>query len=766
MKEYLTRILILCAAVTFLACVMLSGCSQNDDDSITSLSQLNEEGRIIAVSSDAPEEVSVRKDFPNATVNSYTDVYPVYTEIAQGKTDACIHARVEMEQAVKNGVSGVRILDETYCENTVAVGISRVTPLPDLKNKINAFLQEIRDDGTLDDLYDRWVVEGDETMPDIPVPENPEGTLRVATTGTAMPYTYYIGTELAGYDIELARRFAAWLGMELEFKVYDWNGLLSAAQGGDVDCIMSNLYYTEEHAETIDFSDALFQVEVTAMVKDDGESEQAQGIYDSIDELDRKEIGVQTGTTAAEVIQERLPNAQISYFSTFPDMSAALKAKKIDGFPGDGLVVRMMAAEDSSLFIMDEKLRSYDCGVVLPKNEKGDKLRKELNEWIAEKKENGELDALADKWVEAPEEERTIPDYHSFPATNGVLKVTTEGTFPPMNYYRGEELVGMEVDMCARFCEAYGYGLDISSMNFDGMLAAVQTGKYDFALSGIAITEERKQSVNFSDPYYTGGYQMAVLKAEDAASGAAIVSAVSDFFRQAAASFEKTFIRENRWKLLLWGSCTTLLITVLSVLFGTILGFVVYLICREGHPVMDTLTRFCVWLVQGMPGVVFLLILYYIIFGKVSISGTWVSVVGFTLIFAAAVIMMLKTGVGAVSAGQMQAAAALGYTERKAFFRVVLPQTVPHIMPTYIGQVTALIKATSVVGYIAVQDLTKMGDIIRSRTYEAFFPLISVAVIYFVLAGILTFLVRRLGRVLDVKGRRNGMLLRGVKLHD
>ena len=765
MKGSLIRILILCAAVALLSCAILSGCSKRGD-SITSISQLNEKGRIIAVSSDAPEEVRVRKDFPNATINGYTDVYPVYAKVAQGKTDACIHARVEMEQALKNGVTGVRILDETYCDNTVAVGISRVTPIPDLKNKINAFLQELQNDGTLDDMYERWVVEGDETMPDIPAADNPGGTIRVATTGTAMPYTYFVGTDLAGYDIELARRFAAWLGMELEFKVYDWNGLLSAAQGGDADCIMSNLYYTEEHAESIDFSDALFKVEVAAMVKDDGKSTQARGAYASIDELNGKRIGVQTGTTAAEVIKERLPNAQISYFSTFPDMEAALKAEKIDGFPGDGLVVRMMAAEDSSLFVMDEKLRSYDCGVVLPKNEKGDRLGKELNEWIAKAKESGELDAMVDKWVEEPEEKRTIPDYRSFPATNGVLKVTTEGTFPPMNYYRGEELAGMEVDLCARFCEAYGYGLDISSMNFDGMLAAVQTGKYDFALSGIAITNERQQSVNFSDPYYTGGYQMAVLKAKDTASASSIGSAASDFFGRVAASFEKTFLREDRWKLLLWGSATTLFITVLSVLLGTILGFVVYLACRGGNPVMNTLTRFSIWLVQGMPVVVFLMILYYIVLGKVSISGTWVSVIGFTFIFGAAVFMMLKTGVGAIGAGQMQAAAALGYTERMAFFRVVLPQAVPHILPTYLGQVTALIKATSIVGYIAVQDLTKMGDVIRSRTYEAFFPLISVAVIYFVLAGILNALVGRFGRLLDVRRRRNGMLLKGVKLHD
>ena len=127
---------------------------------------------------------------------------------------------------------------------------------------------------------------------------------------------------------------------------------------------------------------------------------------------------------------------------------------------------------------------------------------------------------------------------------------------------------------------------------------------------------------------------------------------------------------------------------------------------------------------------------------------------------------MLETGVKAVDKGQAEAALALGYSDRRAFFRVVLPQTVTHILPTYLGQVTALIKATAVVGYIAIQDLTKMGDIIRSRTYEAFFPLISVAVIYFVLAGILSFLVKRIGLLLDARHRRYGLLLKGVKTHD
>ena len=209
-----------------------------------------------------------------------------------------------------------------------------------------------------------------------------------------------------------------------------------------------------------------------------------------------------------------------------------------------------------------------------------------------------------------------------------------------------------------------------------------------------------------------------------------------------------------------------MLITVLSILFGTVLGFVAFMLCRNGNPIANTVTRFCVWLVQGMPVVVLLMILYYIIFGKVNISGAAVSVVGFTLVFGSAVYGMLRAGVKAIDRGQIEAAYALGYTNRKAFFRIILPQALPHFMPAYKGEITALIKATAVVGYVAVQDLTKMGDIVRSRTYEAFFPLIAVAVIYFILAAILTFIVNRIEIRIDPSRRSKQQILKGVKTDD
>ena len=299
-------------------------------------------------------------------------------------------------------------------------------------------------------------------------------------------------------------------------------------------------------------------------------------------------------------------------------------------------------------------------------------------------------------------------------------------------------------------------------MNFDGLLPAVQSGKADFVAACVAITEERAESVNFSDPYYTAATVMAVLKADDAAAGAA----TDDAQGGVAASFYKTFIREDRWKLFASGTLTTLLITLLSILFGTLGGFAVFMLCRNGNPVANGVTRFSMWLVQGMPMVVLLMILYYIIFGSVAISGIAVAVVGFTLTFGAAVFGLLKMGVGAVDGGQYEAAYALGYSNRRTFFRIILPQALPHILPAYRGEAVGLIKATAIVGYIAVQDLTKMGDIVRSRTYEAFFPLIAITVIYFMLEGLVKLLVSGATGRLDPRRRRAEEILKGVKTDD
>ena len=126
----------------------------------------------------------------------------------------------------------------------------------------------------------------------------------------------------------------------------------------------------------------------------------------------------------------------------------------------------------------------------------------------------------------------------------------------------------------------------------------------------------------------------------------------------------------------------------------------------------------------------------------------------------------MKIGVGAIDRGQYEAAYALGHSNIQTFYRIILPQAIPHVLPAYQGEIIGLLKATAVVGYIAVQDLTKMGDIVRSRTYEAFFPLIAVTIIYFILESLFTFVINRIRFVCDPKNRKPEQILKGVDIHD
>ena len=167
-----------------------------------------------------------------------------------------------------------------------------------------------------------------------------------------------------------------------------------------------------------------------------------------------------------------------------------------------------------------------------------------------------------------------------------------------------------------------------------------------------------------------------------------------------------------------------------------------------------------------MPTVLLLMILYYIIFGSTRLSGTIVAIVGFTLIFACSMYDMLSVGFGAVGNGQYEAATALGYSERQSFFKILLPQAARHFLPIYKNEVVTLIKETSVAGYIAIQDLTKISDLVRARTYQAFFALIFTAIIYFVISGALTRIVGIVEKKIDPKRRPKDKILEGITVEE
>ena len=372
--------------------------------------------------------------------------------------------------------------------------------------------------------------------------------------------------------------------------------------------------------------------------------------------------------------------------------------------------------------------------------------------------EHNAIQAAWKKWTGADESVKTMPE-QDWPGSNGTVKVAACDTLEPMSYAgEGGELKGFDLEVILMMARELDVHVEFIGMEFSAVLSSVQSGKALLGAGSIIATDERRESVDFID-YQPAAFVLVVRTRAEA-------EAKPGFLDEIKASFHKTFIREGRWKLFIKGVLTTLAITLLTVFFGTLLGFMVFMLCRNGNPAANLITCFCLWLVQGMPMVVLLMILYYIIFGSVSISGIVVAVVGFTLTFGAAVFGLLKMGVGAVDNGQYEAAYALGYSNRRTFFKIILPQALPHVMPAYKGEIVGLIKATAIVGYIAVQDLTKMGDIVRSRTYEAFFPLIAITIIYFVLEGLIGLVVSRIGTNINPKKRSRESILKGVKTDD
>jgi len=794
-RVYTVQKRILCFLVLIL--LLWAGAACAESGWIASREDLN--GKRMGIVTGTSFEAPTLQYFPDSQYlyyNSYTDVAAA---LINKKIDGFLGDEPTLRILVGE-VPEITYLPEKLVSDEYAFGFDKSGQRADmLRGQFNEMLAEIKADGTLNALCDKWF--GDDEDAKVVDLKNgytgENGKLNVVTTTTDVPFSYVKDNQYVGLSIELVEMFCRRFGYTPVIEDVDYSACMPGLVSGKYDMCASSMAITEERKESISFSDPFYQGGIVLTVrKADAPTQTAesaglsgQSTVSGLDALNGKRIGVQTGTTFDKIVLETLPDAKVSYFNSYPDMAAALEANKIDAFPGDEPVIRLMAAENDRLTVLEERMDDFDFGIALPKTEAGEKLLAEINAWLASVKQSGELAQITQKWTDGPESEKTVPDYASFPATNGVLTLATEGAYAPMNYYLGKDVVGMEIDMIARFCEANGYGLKVVPMLIDGILPAIQSGKADFAAAGLTITEERKESVYFSDPYYTGGTVMAILKSKAAAPaqqtanmGITSVPAVlkaeqlqqssdpaeqqESFWDGIVASFNKTFIRENRWELFWNGVLTTLLITVLSILFGTALGFLVFMLCRNGNIVANGVTRFCMWLVQGMPMVVLLMILYYIIFGSVAISGIFVAVIGFTLTFGAAVFGLLKMGVGTIDRGQYEAAYALGYANRRTFFRIILPQAIPHILPAYKGEIVGLIKATAVVGYIAVQDLTKMGDIVRSRTYEAFFPLIAVTVIYFVLEGLLGFLVSKIQIRMNPKKRKPENILKGVNLHD
>ena len=675
-------------------------------------------------------------DLPVALKNHKIDMY------VDDEPTAIIYSREYTNQYISRD-----IVDDNY-------GIIFSNDNAALQVRFNEFLREFSDNGGMDRLKAAYIERtGADTAVDFSTLTGENGTVNLSVAGTTEPFDYVRDGQYEGYEIALIAAFCREYGYALEIENTNFSGVISAVSSGRSDMGAACISITEERTKSILFSDPIYYGHIV-LVENKNEFEDL-GL--TVDELAGSRVGVIAGTLFDGIARENIPDCAVLYYNSYEEMSQALTDGKIDAYINDGPVARYLTNRISDHHILTY-LNDDSYGIMMPKTEKSEKLRDQINEFLENANKTGILDEIEDVWFGNDEAAKVI-DTDSLSSENGVLSLAVyseEG--PPVCYEKDGSLVGYDLDIVAHFCKEYGYGLEITDYTLADLFYAVKSGKCDMAASSLIITEERAEQMLISDPIYYGGTALVVSLPPNELDPEG-----TGFFERIERSFIRTFIDEDRWQLFLGGIGVTLLIALLSIVFGSLFGFLIYFfIYRSPHApirLLDVLGN----IIEKNPVVVILMILYYIIFGKTGVNGIIVAIISMTLMFSNSVLRLIKTGEETVGKGQYEAALALGYTENSSFLRIIFPQSLRYILPGYKSAIVSLIKDTAIVGYIAVQDLTRVSDIIRSRTYEAFFPLIATAVIYYLMARGLEALINLINFSSDPRRKEKDPILKGVK---
>ena len=466
-------------------------------------------------------------------------------------------------------------------------------------------------------------------------------------------------------------------------------------------------------------------------------------IYQSLSDLSGKKVGVMTGSYHEGVIEKNYPEVEAMRIDYAADLAQALVAKQCEAAVFDDYVFLYHSQTIKGLTAMKDPLSVSDMGFCFGKG-KNVELRERFNEFLKKIKEEGTYQEMYDKWLYHANEAE-MPDIQ-LPEDSNPIRIATSSTSPPMDFIKNGELVGFDIELATRFAHHIGRGLVWSDMTFASMIPALISGTQDMIAGAVVITPARAESVDFSDPYFECGATVAIRSENTLGYMAEDNVQKEGFIESVKKGFVRNVIEENRYLMILNGLKLTALISLFASLFGTILGGLVCWMRMSRWAVLRQLAGIYVSLMRGTPVLVLLMLMFYVVFAGTSVDAVMVSIITFGMNFAAYVSEMFRSSIGSVDKGQTEAGIALGFTPVKTFCYIVMPQAFKQVLPVYKGELISLVKMTSIVGYIAVQDLTKVGDIIRSRTFDAFFPLIMVAILYFILSWIFATILDFIGK--------------------
>ncbi|MBQ2621692.1 MAG: ABC transporter substrate-binding protein/permease [Thermoguttaceae bacterium] len=503
-------------------------------------------------------------------------------------------------------------------------------------------------------------------------------------------------------------------------------------------------------------------------------------IISSIEQLNdpKYTVAVQMGTSGVPAAFEVLPKANIKQLeSDLVSNCMEVETGKVDAFLADRPTQEWFAISHPKVVVLPDDAAEGHLVIGAAKGREA--LIEQVNEFIRQIKADGTYQAMYKRWLLTTDP--VLPDDLPKPTNpTKTLKIVTEGINPPLTYIKDGKLTGYDIEFALRFAAFANVNVEFEAVSWDAMIVATQQGQYDLMVSELDKTPENAETMALSDDYLQSGLSVMILRSrcdeailkrleeiaendKDSLQGKAAAAHKNadekkPFYKRIAESFYRNLVYECRWKLILNGFGVTMLITACSLVLGTLLGFLLCMVRRSHNAFGVLCAKILIRFIQGTPLMVLLMLMYYVIF--VNVNAILVAIFGFSVNLAVYFAESLRGGLEGIDPGQLEAASAMGFTRFQRFRLIKFPQLVQIIMPVYKGEIVSLLKETAIVGYISIQDLTRAGVIIRSLTYEPFFPLVLTAIIYLVVAYTLIFLLTFIEHKTDPKLRPR--VLKGV----
>ena len=465
-------------------------------------------------------------------------------------------------------------------------------------------------------------------------------------------------------------------------------------------------------------------------------------IINNIEDVKDARIGVLTGSAADILVSKTYDEKQIVRFNMGPDMFLALDAGKVDVVIDESMGLPMISISYPQFEHFDIP-NVEDLDISIGVSQKKEKLYREMNNFIDSLKAEGKIDELFKKWNSREGVLGNVEMARSN-GTGAPVRVSTSADYAPFIFVCHGKVTGFEAEMVEMFAQSRNRRVEYSIVDFPAVIPHVKQGLSDVACAAIATADDRGGNLLFTSPYISSHPVCIVNGKQQVAEDDSWLLSPERLWESLKNAVNTNLIKEDRYKMVVDGLWVTLIITVLSLFFATLLGALLCWMRMNRRQWLVSMAKAYIEFMRGMPVLVLMMLLFYVVLVALHLSGTAVAIITFSLYSSAYFCEMFRTVISGIDRGQTEAGLALGFTPIQTFRYIILPQAVTAMIPVYTSEVVTLLKGTAIVGYIAVTDLTKAGDLIRSRTFDAFFPLIMVSAIYFAIAWMIGFTLRKL----------------------